>query len=275
MAANIENLEFGKTWFDVSVDRFEGFRNNMSDYHMHEYYEISLILSGDANVLLPDAAHRGTECRMLLTGPMTPHFVICEPQILYRRVNVLFSGQFLAEYIPEWQQMLSVFGKRGRIILLTPAQCAHYLTFADKIEQETSLFRKRLHLLLFLSELGELAEQSGRESGTEALPAYVSEALSYIQEHYAEKLVATELASRLHIGRTTLMTAFKHYTGSTLGDYVAGCRLKHAMELLRTGETAQHVAEQCGFGDSCNLIRCFRRKLGITPMQYVKNASES
>ena len=145
----------------------------------------------------------------------------------------------------------------------------------DKIEQETSLFRKRLHLLLFLSELGELAEQSGRENGTEALPAYVSEALSYSQEHYTEKLVATELASRLHIGRTTLMTAFKHYTGSTLGDYVTGCRLKHAIELLRTGETAQHVAEQCGFGDSCNLIRCFRRKLGVTPMQYVKKAKES
>lgn len=275
MASNLENLEFGKTWFDIHVDRFAGYRNNMSDYHMHEYYEISLILSGDVKLLLPDTAQHGTECRLLLTGPMTPHLVICEPKMLYHRVNLLFSGQFLAEYIPEWKQLLSVFGKQGRILPLTPAQCERCLAAADRIEQEPSLFRKRLYLLLYLSELTELAEQSGHDSGTEELPRYVSEALSYIQEHYAEKLTAAELASHLHIGRTTLMTAFKHYTGSSLGDYIANCRFRHAIAELRAGTTEQLAAEICGFGDACNLIRCFRRKFGVTPIQHIKNLNQT
>ena len=269
MSVELTNLEMGKRWVDLTVERYEGYVPNMSDYHMHEYYEISLILSGDVHVLLPDTVSRGTEPRLLLTGPMTPHLVICEPHLLYRRVNVLFTGQTVAEYVPEWRQLLSVFGKQGRIMTLSVEQEALLASLIENVEQETSPFRRRLHVLCLLSMIGELSELPGTQA--ESLPHYVSDALSYVQSHYRDKILAADLATTLGVSRTTLMTAFKHYTGMTLGAYLIQCRIRHAIALLREGVSEHEIAEQCGFGDPCNLIRCFRRAVGKTPKQYLRD----
>ena len=267
MPASLENFGFGKIWTELSIDRYEGYLPRMSDYHAHEYYEISLILSGDMKILLPDTVYRGEDNCLLLTGPMTPHLVISSPTKLYKRINLLFSGSFLAEYVPEWKQLLSVFGKKGRVLPLDAAHCKRFYALIENIEADGDTFRRRLLLMLLLSEMCNLSAVG--EQGSEALPPYVSAALAHVQEHYAERLVAAELALSLGVGRTTLMTVFKHYTGTTLNDYVTDVRLKRAVALLREGATEQAAAEACGLGDACNLIRCFRRRFGQTPKKYL------
>lgn len=267
MSVDLERYGFGQAWSDYNVDHYKGYRPNMTDYHMHEYYEISLILSGEVTVLLPDTSYRGKESLLLLAGPMTPHLVTCEPQPLYERINLLFSGHFLAESPPEWRQLLTVFGKTGKIISLDPPKRDAFSAMIRAIREEKNAFRARLLLLLFLSHVSELDAQP-----MDGVPPYVSAALSYLQEHYSERVVASDLATGLGVGRTTLMTAFKHYTGTTVGEYLAQCRLKAAIARLREGMTEQTVAESCGFGDACNLIRSFRRHLGVTPKQYIAKA---
>lgn len=269
MSVTLENFDFGTRWVDFRTDRYEGYLPNMSDYHMHEYYEISLILSGNVKLLLPETAHHGTESCLFLTGPLTPHMVTCEPDMLYCRINLLFSGQFIAEYVPEWKRLLDVFGKRGRIVPLSPADREEMQALAQTLQKEKDMFRKRLYLLLLLSKIEELEKQL--PDRTESLPRYVTEALTYLQEHCAEPLVSADLAWHLGVGRTTMMTGFKHYTGTTVNEYLTRCRLKRAIALLKEGQPEQTVAEQCGLGSSYNMIRCFRRKFGKTPKQYLKD----
>ncbi len=273
MPANIENLGFGTHWKDIRVDTYEGYLPNMSDYHMHEYYEISLILSGDVKVLLPKTIQQGTQSRLVLTRPMTSHLMVCQPHLLYKRVNLLFSPEYLTDYVPEWKQLLHVFGKYGRVIPLSQQETELFAEMITAVQAEENAFRKRLRLLMFLSEIADLTEDAHRPD--EELPAYVTDALSYLQEHYAEKIVASELAWKLSVGRTTLMTGFKRYTGSTLNDYLTHYRLKQAIRCLRDRKTEQRTAELCGFGDACNLIRSFRKHFGMTPKQYFKKASDS
>ena len=76
------------------------------------------------------------------------------------------------------------------------------------------------------------------------------------------------LAWKLGIGRTTLMTAFKSYTGSTLQEHILRYRLSKAIKMLSSGLTEQVVAEACGFGDPCTLIRSFKKVTGMTPREY-------
>lgn len=268
MPAELDNLGFGTRWTDFSIDCYEGYLPNMSDYHMHGYYEISLILSGDVKVLLPHSVQHGTMSRLVLTRPMTSHLIVCEPHLLYKRINLLFSGDFLADYLPERNQLLGVFGKHGRVIPLTEEKTKEFFALAEELRTDTDLFRRRLRLMLFLSKIGEFVKD-GQET-SEALPSYVSEALSYVQENYAQKIVSNDLAWKLGVGRTTLLTAFKKYTGTTLNDYLTRYRLKQAIQRLRQGKTQQDAAETCGFGDACNLIRAFKRCFDMTPGHYLK-----
>lgn len=267
MPVHIENFGFGTEWNEFYSDVYEGYLPNMSDYHMHGYYEISLILSGDVKVILPNSLQQGTQSRLVLTRPMTSHLIVCQTNLLYKRINLLFSNEYLADYIPEWKQLLRVFGKNGKVLLLSEQETDLFLRLAETIRGETDELRRRLLLLIFLSKANELLR--GESEPSAELPTYVTKALLYLQEHYAEKIVAAELAWQLGIGRTTLMTAFKRYTGSTLNDYLTRYRLKQAIHCLREGQTEQSAAENCGFGDACNLIRAFRRHFGTTPGRYL------
>ncbi len=268
MPAELEDLGFGTTWTDVFTDSYEGFLPNMSDYHMHRYYEISLILQGNVKVLLPESVQEGTQSRLVLTRPMTSHLIVCQPHLLYKRINLLFSPDYLVDAVPEWKQLLGLFPKQGAVIPLADQTKEELYALATALGEDPDPFRQKLRLMLFLSKVNDLRRE--KRADAEELPAYVTDALSYIQEHYVQKIVAEELAWKLGVGRTTLMTAFRKYTGTTVNDYLTRYRLKQALKLLRQGETQQRTAEATGFGDACNLIRAFKRCFGTTPGQYLK-----
>ena len=266
MSVYLDEHGFGTLWHQFTTDSYTGYAQRMSDYHMHDYFEISLIISGDVKVLLPKTAESGTESKLVLMRPRTPHFIVSEPSRLYSRLNVLFSSDFIANYVPEWQKLSSVFGKDGTVQRITPKECEEYISLIHKMQAETDEFRIRLHLLMFLSLIADRMETSGE---MDEPPAHVTGALSYITEHYNEKIVAIDLAWQLGVGRTTLMTAFKKYTGTTVNEYVLQCRIKNALRMLREGATEQSTAEACGFSDVCNLIRTFKRYFKMTPRQYL------
>ena len=181
--------------------------------------------------------------------------------------NLLFSDEFIADYIPEWKQLSTVFGKAGRVVTLSPEQTALCKSRILEIQAEKDPFRQRLMILCLLSLIAEIAGTEEND-GTE-IPRFVSDALTYISTNYAKKILASELAWSLGVGRTTLMTAFKKYIGCTLNDYVIRFRVKSALRLLREGKTEQEAAEVCGFSDTCSLIRSFKRCYGKTPKQYL------
>ena len=268
MPADLKNYGYGVSWTDFYTDSYEGYLSRMSDYHMHSYYEISLIFSGNVKVLFPDRVQSGDQCRLVLIRPMTPHLILCEPNLLYSRVNMLFSNDFFSEIAPEWKQLLAAFGRGGKIILLSKEEATTLGRLAEEIKEDCDPIRRKLRLLLFLSIAAEISGNDG--DCADELPGFVSGALSYLQEHYGEKIVAEKLAWHLGIGRTTLMTVFKKYTGATVNEYLTDIRVKAAVNLLRAGQTEQFAAEKCGFGDTSNMIRCFKKRFNMTPKQYVK-----
>lgn len=258
---------FGITWDHLRIEQRKGYYTSVADFHAHPFYEINLILSGNVKILLKDQVQDGTGSFIVLTKPQTPHFISCKPDVLYSRLYLSFSEEYIADYVPEWEQLRRVFGEKGRILPLSKEQTEFCRQKIEEIRQDGDPFRQRLLILGLLSHLSDLTAQ--KTSTSNATPAYIADTLSYLNLHYNEKIVANELAQLFFISRTTLMTAFKKYTGTTLGDYLAHLRLKKALLLLRQGNTQQDTAEQCGFCDSSAMIRCFKQHYGITPKQYL------
>lgn len=264
MAIKSENFEFLKSWSDIYVDECERQSAVMNDYHAHDYYEISLIMSGDVKVLVPGASSESREPRAVISAPGVPHYITFKENSGYRRINVIFSEEFISSS-KDAEEIVGVFKKIGSVITLDPAVCEELAGVARMIMRERDRFRQRLLLVYYLSRLMEL---DGRSMGGK-LPEYVATAIAYVRENYSEKIVAEELARKVNVGRTTLMIGFKRYIGQTLGDYVLKCRLIAAVELLCAGVTERECAERCGFGESSNLIRSFKKHFGMTPRRYI------
>ena len=255
---------FGESWEDVLVYGREGYTTSVADYHSHGFYEVNLILSGNVRILLSGQSAETNQSHLVLTGPGVPHFIACNSDTLYRRLYLCFSPEFMERYRGEWDRFRRMF--EGGIFAVPPEQCAFFRQIMETVSREEQPYRQQLLILYLLSHIYDLRKESTIDASP--TPACVIGALAMIRQKFAERLVAEEMARKLHVGRTTLMLAFKKHTGTTLNEYIIGTRLKQAQKVLRQGGTVQEAAERSGFADAGALIRVFRKQLGMTPGQY-------
>jgi AraC family transcriptional regulator len=97
--------------------------------------------------------------------------------------------------------------------------------------------------------------------------------VEYIEANLSEKITLTDLAKVVNLGKFYFSHSFKNHTNMTPYDYVLQLRVKRAKRLLQSSDLPIcDVALECGFGNQSHLAKHFRQKLGITPMNYRKNA---
>jgi transcriptional regulator GlxA family with amidase domain len=67
----------------------------------------------------------------------------------------------------------------------------------------------------------------------------------------------------------SLMRRFAKATGMSPLDYIHALRLEEAKQLLESSDLAvEAIANEVGYEDTSFFGRLFRRKAGITPLQY-------
>ena len=74
--------------------------------------------------------------------------------------------------------------------------------------------------------------------------------LSYVEEHYAEKLSLEDLADYTQYNRTYVSTLFKQMVGINFHEYLTRVRFQHALnDLTYTNENLTDIALKNGFPD--------------------------
>ncbi len=77
------------------------------------------------------------------------------------------------------------------------------------------------------------------------------------------------LAKEYNISVSSLSHLFKKYTGFSVMDYLLSCRMASAKNFLScTDFTVGEIIEKCGFSDSSNFSRTFKKLNGISPSAF-------
>jgi AraC-like DNA-binding protein len=109
---------------------------------------------------------------------------------------------------------------------------------------------------------------------TPAVPDGLSSAklrrtLAYIQAHLAEALSLTTLAAVVQLSPNHFAALFKRATGLTPHQYVLGCRIAHAKQLLaETDMPLSMIGPQVGWTDQSYFTAIFRKQVAMTPKAY-------
>ena len=98
--------------------------------------------------------------------------------------------------------------------------------------------------------------------------AYVEAAKSIISENYSGQVMVSDIAKSLSLDRTYFSTLFKAETGLSPKQYLAKFRLEKAAELLVSGSSVSDAAALCGYSDTVNFSRMFKRHFSVSPMRY-------
>lgn len=95
----------------------------------------------------------------------------------------------------------------------------------------------------------------------------------YIEEHLEENLSLCRLASVAGLSPNYFSHIFKQLNGISLWDYITAKRIEKAVKLIMSGGslTMLETAMLCGFNNTVNFNKAFKKQKGITPSELKKN----
>ena len=108
--------------------------------------------------------------------------------------------------------------------------------------------------------------------GTNEFSKNLIAALNIIHEEYMKDLNINYIAERLNVSDSYIMHMFKNEINTTFNKTLLDVRLKKAQELLLTGKLrVNEVAYAVGFNDEKYFTIIFKKYIGCTPTQFIKN----
>lgn len=183
-------------------------------------------------------------------------------QILYEQ----YFAPFLENNIPEYLHFYSedangrkTAGELQRIVELKEQKPAAY---------ELQITGIMLQLWGFLIQ-NELLAVSGHTEESNQDLAVQKDMVSFIYQHYPEKISLNDIATAGHVGRSKCCQIFKHYMQQSPVDFLNAYRLKISCQLLcTTRKSITEIAMLCGFNHLSYFSKYFMECYGCTPREY-------
>jgi two-component system response regulator YesN len=96
----------------------------------------------------------------------------------------------------------------------------------------------------------------------------------YLENHYADDISLEDMASQVNISPQYFSKLIKKTTGFNFIDWLSMLRVRKAKELLTDSSlTVKEVCFMVGYKDPNYFSRIFKKRIGITPSEYVKTSS--
>ncbi len=93
--------------------------------------------------------------------------------------------------------------------------------------------------------------------------------MDYIDSHLHEKILLEDMADAVGMNRTYVCDLFKKETGITVSAYIQNRKIETACNMLKFSDySAVEIASYLSFSSHSHFISCFKKTMGLTPLQY-------
>lgn len=186
-----------------------------------------------------------------------------EWEFLWLHFNGANTLGYYEEYTKEGFEILSVHDK-----FMMESTMRRLIS----INQKKSPFAETLTSNLIVNILTEILIQKASHNEVSILiPEYVKQTMKYIDNHFTETLTLNGLADKVNISKFYLAKEFKHYTGTTVNEYIILSRLSYAKELLKYSELSiNEIAYNIGLNNVSHFINLFKARENATPLSFRK-----
>jgi len=137
---------------------------------------------------------------------------------------------------------------------------------STKSECEALIMGALAHLIEHHSENPGAPRPIGKERRA------VRRAREYLEANFSDDVSLAELAAEVSLSPFYLARAFEREIGVPPHAYLEGVRIRTAREFLDRGSDLVSTALAVGYSDQSHLTRRFKRFMGITPGQYIRES---
>lgn len=247
-----------------------------SEFEVHKHYqefEIYYFLEGNLFFSFEGRHIKVQEGCMIIISNSMLHRPIIKNECRYYRKRILFNKEI---FIKMGYELYNILKKRKILVLSkeTVEKAEIDILFCN-IEKHLALnssyddFCALINLLSLLIKAEQHSEQID-DIITFAHSEKVSKIIEYIDENLAKDLSYKVLSEVFYLSEKYLYKIFKNETGFSLSDYIKERRIIMAQSILNAGGSAKTAAYSSGFKDYSAFYRCFLKKVGIKPTEYIK-----
>lgn len=135
-----------------------------------------------------------------------------------------------------------------------------------------SMIRALLTVLFVeLSRHSELYEMGENRNIFISDHATIDRSMDYINENLCENLTLSDIAAKANLSPNYYCNVFKKLNGVTPWEYITAKRVEKVISRLVTYEgNILELALSCGFNNTANFNRAFKKYTGKTPREYKK-----
>ncbi|RZJ38288.1 MAG: AraC family transcriptional regulator [Chryseobacterium sp.] len=250
-------------------------------YHYHPEFELTYILEGSGTRFIGNMMQDYEPGDLVLIGPNLPHCWKTVDNAETRSVSIVvhFMEDFMGtEFLsrPELNRIRLLLQKSSAGIIFSNSK-EKFRTELIQLYKETDNF---LQLLLLLKLLNKLSNSKYRiadhEHNFTSLPdtdkERINKITAYIVANFQESISLPVIAKQVNLTPQAFCRYFKKMTRKTFVEAVNDYRIDFAVKLLIQSEKpVSEISYGCGFNDIPHFSKMFRRKKGLSPLQYRKN----
>ena len=251
--------------------------------HRHEYYELNIITNGYGMHYIEDERFLVKRGQVFVIPPMIRHGYLCGEGL------DVFHLHIHPDYFKQNYNLLKNLSGFDSLFKLnsetTHNNFATYIELSDdefnKIYNENIIrvceFIRTYDFKNMIRAMSEatllivaLCESCARSlSLMSAKDRNFVESLSYLIENISMKIRVEDLANIAKMSRTAYFNCFQKATGLTPANYIMNKRLELACSRLKsTDMSIEDIAITVGFCERAYLVKCFKKRYGITPTEY-------
>ena len=151
------------------------------------------------------------------------------------------------------------------------------LNIADEMKKKDAEYKMMVknYINQIVVELIRKTDYISQSDTSSILPHIktIKKVITYIDTHLTEEITLKEISKIAEMSPNYFCSIFKTVHGVTAWDYITSKRCDMAAHLLLSEKNCNiiEIAERCGFNNTANFNKAFRKRTGVTPSQYRKH----
>ena len=256
--------------FHAGADYTEKVNNTFFRLHCHDFYEIYVFGKGDSTYAVEGADYPLEPGDMIFIRPGEMHRVHHRSETEYFRTVIQFDDEFFRTYDCEHYKEIfwgRACGEKNKI----SAKTARNSGIAHVLDEMHEAFKNydKAYIQALIVQILYLAYKNDCFSTENEGKKRVKDIVSYINEHYSEKLTLDEIADEFYITKYHLARIFKEATGHTVNEYIRLKRIRNVEELSNDA-TLSEAATKSGYKDYSSFYRAYIKANGTPPKKNLK-----
>lgn len=241
--------------------------------HHHDTHQILYVLNGNAEIAVNNESYKLESGSLIFISRTESHSITSVGE-KYERYEIRISPEILNSAVKD-SRLYSVLSNRpkgfSRVIKMQSPEVTGIFEKINREFNNTAPYREEaLSMLLDMLLIAVYRQYPGMFSAAD-IPFF--ETVSKIQRQFENDIAKaynlTELAAEYHISKYYLSHIFKTVTGYSVMDYLKALRLAKAKIMLAgTALSISEIVKVCGFSDSSNFSREFKRSAGLSPRDF-------